>query len=256
MKTKNLFTIGLIFSSSIIYGQNNTGKVIYDEIIKLDFIIDSLEQNPQMADIIGLMPKEQHIQKVLYFTNEASLFQADKEKIEEVKPPNINGNNVEFKMDQPENKVFFDLKSKKRIEQKEFMTRKFLIETAPDKLEWKLTGNQKMILNYPCQEAILQSTEGIITAWFTPAIPVSTGPEGYGGLPGLILTIEVNGKQNLIITAKTIEFREIDKVLLAIPKEGKKVTEKEYEAIVAEKTKEMKEQYGGNGNVIIKFETR
>ena len=36
MKTKNLFTIGLIFSSSIIYGQNNTGKVIYDEMIKLD----------------------------------------------------------------------------------------------------------------------------------------------------------------------------------------------------------------------------
>ena len=28
-----------------------------------------------------------------------------------------------------------------------------------------------------------------MSAWFTPEIPVSTGPSMYGGLPGLILEI-------------------------------------------------------------------
>ncbi|WP_332911473.1 GLPGLI family protein [Algoriphagus boritolerans] len=33
-----------------------------------------------------------------------------------------------------------------------------------------------------------------VTAWFTPEIPVSHGPESYFGLPGLILEVQNQGR--------------------------------------------------------------
>ena len=31
-----------------------------------------------------------------------------------------------------------------------------------------------------------------VDVWFTPEVPVSSGPAGYGGLPGLIVFVDVN----------------------------------------------------------------
>ena len=256
MKTKHLILVGLIFSNLIIQAQNNSGKVNYDEIIKLDFSTDSLDLDPAMAAIVALIPKSHRTQKILYFTNEESLYHTNKEQ-NNYTLPDANGNTVKIGMTQPDDKFFSDLKNKKCIQQKEFMTRKFLIEAESCKSDWKLTGNHKLILDYPCQEAVFQSKEDSITAWFTPSIPVSSGPNGYGGLPGLILAIEGNnGKQNFKSIATMIELQEIDKALVTIPKEGKKVTEKEFEMIEAEKSKEMKQQNGNSGNVIIQYETK
>src|SRR6185369_6523624 len=126
------------------------------------------------------------------------------------------------------------------------------IESDLSQMQWKLTGNQKMILNYPCQEAILQDTSKKVTAWFTPAIPVSTGPNGYSNLPGLVLSADIdNGKR--IINATSIDLKEIDKSILVKPTEGKKVTKEAFNKIVDEKRKEMQQENGGNGDVIIKI---
>jgi GLPGLI family protein len=45
-----------------------------------------------------------------------------------------------------------------------------------------------------------------ITAWYTPEIPVSQGPEGYWGLPGLIL--EVNDGKTTICALNCLESKE------------------------------------------------
>ena len=82
-------------------------------------------------------------------------------------------------------KIFCDLKEKKKTEQKEFMTRMFLVESDLAKSEWKITGNIRNILGYNCQEAILKDTAKTVKAWFTASIPVSSGPAGFGGLPGI-----------------------------------------------------------------------
>ena len=41
-----------------------------------------------------------------------------------------------------------------------------------------------------------------ITAWYSPEIPVSQGPENYWGLPGLIL--EVNDGKTTILCSKVV----------------------------------------------------
>ncbi len=137
----------------------------------------------------------------------------------------------------PENKIFTDLKNKKQVEQCEFMTRLFLIEREIDIAKWKITGKQKTILGYPCQEAVLQKEGEKTIAWFTPAIAVSSGPDKFYGLPGMILAIE-SSDGKYAITAISVDLTPIDKSLLKVPKKGKKVTEEKFAKIVEKKKKE------------------
>lgn len=86
--------------------------------------------------------------------------------------------------------------------------------------------------------------EILVTAWYTPQIPVNQGPGEYWGLPGLIL--EVNSGRTTILCSK-IEINPTVKTEIKAPSKGKVVTKKEYDDIVKEKMEEMQEMYGGRG---------
>lgn len=83
-----------------------------------------------------------------------------------------------------------------------------------------------------------------ITAWYTPEIPVNQGPESYWGLPGLIL--EVNDGRTVILCSKVV-LNSKEKAEIKAPKNGKVVTQKEYDEIVTKKMEEMSEMNGGRG---------
>ena len=90
----------------------------------------------------------------------------------------------------------------------------------------------------------------VITAWYTPEIPISQGPGNYWGLPGLIL--EVNDERTAILCSKIV-LNSDEKVILEAPSKGKKVNQKEFDKIRADKLEEMSERFrggnrrGGNG---------
>ena len=132
------------------------------------------------------------------------------------------------------------------------MSRRFLITTSTDTTKWQITGSQKEILGHKCIEAKLVGSDEGLTAWFTPEIAISTGPEKYTGLPGLILALE-NESKDLVIEAIKIEMGNINPKDIKKPKRGKKVTNKEFAKIRAEKMKEMEEATGGQ-MMIIKVE--
>lgn len=85
--------------------------------------------------------------------------------------------------------------------------------------------------------------EIVVTAWYTPQIPVNQGPGEYWGLPGLIL--EVNSGRTTVLCTK-IEINPKDKIEIKAPTKGKVVTKNEYAEIVKEKIKEMQDM-GGRG---------
>ncbi|HKR05846.1 MAG TPA: GLPGLI family protein [Bacteroidia bacterium] len=226
-----------------------TGKIAYDEKVKLQI---KLEGNGN-EDMMNSLPKERTLQKELYFTQDASFYQNDKarKKSQDIEQTSGDGGQVMIKMNEPDDKVYCDLKNNKKIEQRDFMSRMFLIESDLKTMEWKMTGNQKMILNYPCQEAVLKDSAKKVVAWFTSAIPVSTGPNGYANLPGLILAADIDSGK-VVITATTVDLKDFDAKIMVQPTEGKKVTKEQFEKIKKEKRKEMQQEFGGNGNVIIK----
>lgn len=83
-----------------------------------------------------------------------------------------------------------------------------------------------------------------ITAWYTMDIPVNQGPEGYWGLPGLIL--EVNDGKTIILCSKIV-LNPKDKVEIKAPKNGKEIGQKEYDETVTKKMEEMREMNQGQG---------
>lgn len=83
-----------------------------------------------------------------------------------------------------------------------------------------------------------------ITAWYTPEIPVNQGPEGYWGLPGLIL--EVNDGKTTILCSKVV-LNPKEKTDIKAPTNGKEVSQKEYDDTVIKKMEEFREMNGGAG---------
>lgn len=167
-------------------------------------------------------------------------------------------------------------KEKVFLESKEFFGKKFLIKEELKQPEWQLETETKKIGNYTCYKATMvkkvdkfdfrsfrrkkkkktekekDSTktsvtdeievpkEIIITAWYTPQIPVSNGPGEYWGLPGLIL--EINEDRTTILCTEIV-LNPAEKVRIKAPEKGKKVSREEYKKIVKKKVEEMREMF-------------
>lgn len=155
----------------------------------------------------------------------------------------------------------------------------FLIKDDIKKIDWELSDETKNIGTYTCYKATytrevevrdfssFSSADSddkdkkeenkqakkmkkiVTTAWYTPQIPVSNGPREFGGLPGLILELR-QGK--LTIVCSEVVLNPSEEITIKEPTKGKKVSQKEYNKIQEEKSKEMMERFrsrrGGNHN--------
>ena len=83
-----------------------------------------------------------------------------------------------------------------------------------------------------------------VTAWYTPEIPVNQGPEGYWGLPGLIL--EVNDGKTIILCSKVV-LNPKDKVEIKASNNGKAISQKDYDETVTKKMEEFRQMNQGQG---------
>lgn len=224
--------------------ENTCGSVSFEEVRKIEIKLEG-----EMAHLMKDMPKEQKDEKILYFSPDASLYTSVEKEEDNAE---LMASGIRIMTSTPDNKLFIDLVKEEVVEKREFMTRTFLINGDLPASDWKITGEQKMILDHPCMEATKTDTAGIITRiWFAPGIPVKSGPSHYCNLPGLVLEVDIeDGKQKFL--AKSIDFTEPEKSLLKKPKDGKKVTKEEFDKIVAEKMKEMgAEGASGSGTQIM-----
>jgi len=247
MKRTILFTTAILMGIALTAQENtqlnNQGKVIYEDVMKIEIKLEGAAA--QFAD---QLPKERRSRKELIFNSGASLYQnlKNKETAEEVAMEH-GGGMIQMKMMEPDNQLFYDMQNSQTIEKRDFMSRIFLIENQVQQGRWKMTGDQKMILDFPCFKAKKEEKDSTITtAWFTPSIPVSSGPSKFIGLPGLVLQVELN-EGDRVITAQSVDFAVIDNELLNKPKKGKKVTQEEFDHIVKEKMEEMGAEHSEGG---------
>ena len=71
---------------------------------------------------------------------------------------------------------------------------------------WKITDNKRVINGYNCRKAVYQKNDSTrIYAWYTNSITPSVGPEGFCGLPGLIMGIATEDG-GIIYFAKKVEI--------------------------------------------------
>lgn len=249
---KGFLTICAISLGLFAFAQQSVkqGEVVYEETMKLDFKFEGMTDEMKER-----LPKERKAKKILYFNESASSFQASKEQTDAPVPGAGGGRGMGMRMmmmgGSADDKVYLNFTDNIKIEQKEFMSRIFLIEGEPAKDSWKLTGKQKMILDYPCMQASQITEKDTILAWFAPSIPVSAGPANYVNLPGLVLEVDINKGKRMII-AQSIDLKLIAEELISKPSKGKKVTREEFQKIVEEKAKEMGGENQGGRMMIMR----
>ena len=108
----------------------------------------------------------------------------------------------------------------------------FVIEDKRPDYQWKIHNEIREVAGFICMkaEAIDSIKNQTIHAWFTTEIPVSSGPEGFAGLPGMILMLDVNNGTAIIEATEVI----MDEVTFDEPKKikGKQIAYAEYQEVL------------------------
>tara|TARA_R110002073_G_scaffold336506_1_gene534364 strand:- start:10572 stop:11411 length:840 start_codon:yes stop_codon:yes gene_type:complete len=263
----------LIFSLTLFAQKGFQGKAVYMSKTTVDMSAFGGQQMSEQRkkQIMDRMKNFLEKTYTLNFNQSASDFKEDA-KLDA--PGGGNGRGFSFG-GSAGGAIYKDSKEGKMIESAEFFGKRFLITEKMEQPKWELGSETKKIGNYTVYKATMikvnndidfssfrrrgrneekkDSTKTeekdkvrtqVITAWYTPEIPVSTGPDDYWGLPGLILEINA-GRTTMLCTE--IVINPTEKVEIKAPSKGDKVTRKKYNAIVKKKTEEMRERFGGRG---------
>lgn len=236
----------LLFLPFIAMGQNS-GTISYEMTMKVDLGARGARMPKEVRDRI---PKERKIIKDLVFNKTESIYKTGENTQPDEATSDGFGGGRRFRMrfmggGNSDRETYKNISSAQIVDKNEFMDKTFLIKGEMPEYKWKITGAKKKILDYLAMEATTIVDDSIqVTAWFTPQIPISNGPQDFHGLPGMILALDRdNGKMTIMATE--VVFAALEKDAINMPKKGKEVTQEEFREIRREKSKEMRGRRGG-----------
>lgn len=231
MKINILFLFVTLFLPIAAFAQNNEGVIQFEEKVNVHRSLP-----PDAEDMKAMIPEfRTHPNELLFNANESLYRNVEEEEEEETGEP---GGPV-FRMQRPEVIIYRNFSTGRKVEAREFFGKNYLIEDTLTQLSWKVATETKQVLGYNCLKATLSDTvrKREITAWFTDALPLASGPAQFGQLPGMILELDIN-KGEIVIAAKKVEFKKLKKDELEAPKKGEKITDAAFQKMVAERMRE------------------
>jgi GLPGLI family protein len=258
---KFILVIALALMVSFTEAQQQEGRIVYERTVKIQ-----IQLNNEDAAMQNMIPKERKDRFECLFANNQSVWRAVEEE-GDGGDMTFSSGGAEIRMIMPGSNdiIFTDFAKQLKVEQRELMTKTFVIQDSVKRLNWKITDESKQVLGFNCKKAIGQRTQKSyrvnmengkmnreevtdtlnIVAWFTNEIGGYNGPEQYQAqLPGTILEIDVNnGRTKFVATevSKKVDVKEIKE-----PK-GKKITAAEF---ALEREKMMKEMEANGGGSI------
>ncbi|MFT5214814.1 MAG: GLPGLI family protein [Patiriisocius sp.] len=132
--------------------------------------------------------------------------------------------------------LYINIETKLKLHQADGFGENFLIKGEIE-YDWIITQETKIIKGYICYKANLKNDKGTV-AYFTKEIPFSFGPNGYCGLPGLIL--ELNLKNGFSFKVKEIFINKKGSKEISKPTKGVKISEKDFLGNAKDKVKKRK----------------
>lgn len=260
---KKILPVAILFSLLLFpffgFTQEIKGVAIYKTSRKMDELKVNDGKNKELEEQLRKQLEKQFQKEyTLLFTANETLYKQN-ESLETPSPSTAN-NGIEIKIAGNTNVLFYNYKEKRYVKDSEIFGKAFLIKDSIPTTNWELTKESKNIGEYTCfkatrsQEYTSQiftddnkleeiTKTKIITAWFTPQIPIAGGPSNYNGLPGLIL--EVNDGSETIICSK-ITINPQKGIKIVEPTKGKELSQENFDEIETKKNKEMMEQFQSN----------
>ena len=217
---------GLCFQLAI--AQVKEGKVIYER--KTNMYKRLPPENENMKNMI---PEFSTGKQQLLFSGDESIFSSVPDDQDIRDQAGQEGGRINIRMGGGNNETYKNYITEKIIELRELGPKKYIIEDTLKNLGWKLNDDTMLIKGYHCKKAITKNKQGDnIVAWYTEEIATPGGPEQFGGLPGLILQLDI-GESWIVFTALDIQTN-AGKQLVKIPTGAKKVTRQEFQKMMDE----------------------
>lgn len=236
---KNIFLITLFLISTILYSQKKEFVVTYS--IKSNTIVSK-----------NALPKVKFTSKKINEIFDETIFflSCRNQKTLFAKQDNLDSDSKDLNykvamiVSQYDGEIFTDLDNNKKLSYENLGGESFLVENKINNLKWTLLSDEKVMLDkYRCFKATAskKNSDGIdqeITAWYCPELNVSSGPNGYSGLPGLILEVERN---KVVYEAKCIEFKPVKEIIIPIKK--KSISSDNFQNLEKKFSEKVKKQY-------------
>lgn len=267
-------TLLLLFVTTFSFAQEFQGKAyyfsktIFNDKIKVEDTGVNKDIDPAMEKAFQEALKKASEKNYLLTFNKSECIYEQEQQLE--KPKSVAGEmSISVSFSSSEGKKYINAKDKTSSIEDEILGKEFLIVEPIEKPNWELVDEYKKIGDYTCYKAKLlipvsekqkkeyeeflkkeeiksslfkmeEPKDKTITAWYTPEIPVSFGPNNYWGLPGLIL--EINEPELIILCSKVA--LNTKGATIKVPNKGQKVSQKEFDAIQKKKYDSMKNEDG------------
>jgi GLPGLI family protein len=257
---RTILTLSMGLALVAANGQQKQGRVVYERTVQMRMMGG--------GEMDQMMPRSRKDKLEVLFGNDQSLRRTLEDDAQEEMSSESGGMHVRMMIAGGNDVTYTNFSTGRLVEQREFGARNYIVADSIRKMNWKLTGETRTVLNYPCQQAVAQrigkrmvtamengelknqevADTMNITAWFTLAIPVPAGPEYQGQLPGLILAIDVNDGRVVYQAVELSPEANLDDI--KAPSKGKKVTSEEFVKEREKVMKEMQRNGGRKGQVI------
>jgi GLPGLI family protein len=135
-----------------------------------------------------------------------------------------------------------DFEKRRRLDHIETLGKTYIVEDTLLGQNWKILNNLKEVAGHICMSAVWYDSIKYqrVEAWFALDIPIASGPEMFGGLPGLILEININNGA-LVIEPVVIEMKNVAEELNKVRKmKGKKINASQYNTLMSKYIQERK----------------
>jgi len=122
-----------------------------------------------------------------------------------------------------------DVKNNQISLQRDIFEQTYLVKDSLQNYEWKISNETRLIAGFECKKAVTKICDSVyIVAFYTDEIIVSSGPESFGGLPGMILGLAVPRLQVTWFATK-VDIKEPTEVMLNPKQKGKAVNWEVYQ---------------------------
>lgn len=269
---KIIVLLCLAVSTSFLAQRSFQGKATYMSKRSMDMSRFGEMSEQQKKQVMARMKSFLEKTYTLSFNQTESLF---KEEVA-LEAPGTSG--PSWGRSNGQGAIYKNAKEKEMIEDVEMFSKRFLVIEDMEQPKWEMSTETKKIGDYTCYKATLIKEDTTVdwsdmfgrrgrdnqekdstanknkqeekrllevTAWYTPQIPINSGPESYWGLPGLILEVNA-GRTTMLCTEIIINPEET--ITIEKPTKGKKVDREEYNKIVKEKAEEIREQFRNRGS--------
>lgn len=247
-----LLHIGFVISLACQVSGQNQGLIIFEQKTNLHRRIP-----PENEDLKKMMPEFQTTKHELLFKENESLYRPMDE--EDDMPGGPGGGGMTMRFRRPETIIYRNHDTEYQIAQRSVFEKKYLVEDTLKIAPWKLGPETKTILGHLCNKASLTTetrrdtilSKNRVTAWFAPDVYSPFGPESFGGLPGMILALDIN-EGEVVYMAKSIDEKTDLKDLKA-PVKGEKISGAEFQKLMDERMKEFQRNGRGPGQRMIRI---